>query len=60
MGKASVTEYINDNGTKVKATLTSELGLGEGESAEEIGEEVCPEALKTSSGLVNTFQVLQR
>jgi hypothetical protein len=59
-GKAEVTEFINDNGTKVVAVLTSELGLGEGESAEEVGEEVCPEALKTSSGLVNTFQVLQR
>jgi hypothetical protein len=59
-GKAKVTEYINDNGTKLKATLTSELGLGEGESAENVEEEVCPEALKTSSGLVNTFQILQR
>jgi hypothetical protein len=59
-GKATVREYINDNGTKVVAVLTSELGLGAGESAEEVTGQVCPEALKTSSGLVNTFQILQR
>jgi hypothetical protein len=59
-GVAKVREYINDNGTKVVAVITSELGEGEGESALEVEGEVCPEALKTSSGLVNTFQVLQR
>jgi hypothetical protein len=55
-GVADVREYINGNGTKVKAVLTSELGSGEAESAEEVtGEvssEVCPEG--------GMFQVLQR
>jgi hypothetical protein len=54
-GKASLTEYINDNGTKVKATLKSELGFGIGESAEETAGEVCAEALGGKM-----FQVLQR
>jgi hypothetical protein len=54
-GVASVTEYINDNGTKVKAVLTTELGSGPGQSAEEVTGEVCPEALEGKM-----FQVLQR
>jgi hypothetical protein len=54
-GVANVREYINDNGTKVVAVLTSELGSGEGESAEEVVGEVCPEALEGKM-----FQVLQR
>jgi hypothetical protein len=59
-GKATATEYINDNGTKVDARLTTELGIGESESVIEVTGEICPEALRTSSGLINTFQILQR
>jgi hypothetical protein len=54
-GVSTVTEYINDNGTKVKATLKSELGSGLGQSAIEVTGEVCPEALGGKM-----FQVLQR
>jgi hypothetical protein len=54
-GKPTVTEYINDNGTKVKVALTSDIGGLEGESAEEVTGEVCPEALGGKM-----FQILQR
>jgi hypothetical protein len=54
-GTPTVTEYINDNGTKVKVALTSDIGGLEGESAEEITGEVCPEALGGKM-----FQLLQR
>jgi hypothetical protein len=54
-GVPTTREYINDNGTKVLATLTSELGAGEGESALEVTGEVCAEALEGKM-----FQVLQR
>jgi hypothetical protein len=54
-GVNSVTEYINDNGTKVKATIKSELGSGLGQSALEVAGEICPEALGGKM-----FQVLQR
>jgi hypothetical protein len=54
-GKPTLTEYINDAGAKVKVQLLSELGSGEGESAEEVGGEVCPEALGGKM-----FQVLNR
>jgi hypothetical protein len=56
-GIATVTEYINDNGTKVKATLKSELlgGGGLGQSALEVTGQICPEALGGKM-----FQVLQR
>jgi hypothetical protein len=54
-GKPSLTEYINDAGTKVKVQFLTELGSGEGESALEVGGEFCPEALNGKM-----FQVLQR
>jgi hypothetical protein len=54
-GHPTVTEYINDNGTKVKVALTSDIGGLEGESAVEVTGEVCAEALGGKM-----FQVLQR
>jgi hypothetical protein len=54
-GKPNLSEYINDEDTKVKVQLLSELGSGEGESALEVRGEVCPEALGGKM-----FQVLQR
>jgi hypothetical protein len=54
-GEPKVKEYINDNGTKVKTLLNSDIGGLEGESAEEVTGEVCPEALGGKM-----FQILQR
>jgi hypothetical protein len=54
-GKPNVTEYINDNGTKVKVLLNTDIGGLEGEAAEEVTGEVCPEALGGKM-----FQILQR
>jgi hypothetical protein len=54
-GVPTLKEYINDEGTKVKVQLLSELGSGEGETALEVVGEVCPEALGGKM-----FQVLQR
>jgi hypothetical protein len=53
-GKPSLTEYISDSGTKVKVKLESEFGTGFAESAEEVGEEVCPETEK------KMFSILDR
>jgi hypothetical protein len=54
-GVPTLKEYINDEGTKVKVQLLSELGSGEGETALEVAGEVCSEALGGKM-----FQVLQR
>jgi hypothetical protein len=54
-GIPTLREYINDEGTKVKVQLLTDLGVGEGESALEVGGEVCSEALGGKM-----FQILQR
>jgi hypothetical protein len=53
-GKNKLTEYLNDNGTKVKAILEAEFGNGFKQAAEEVGE-ICPVTL--NKGM---FSVLQR
>jgi hypothetical protein len=44
-GKPTLTEYINDDGEKVKVKLKSEFVTGFAESAEKV-EEICPEAVE--------------
>jgi hypothetical protein len=45
-GKPAITEYLNENGTILKAKLTSEFGTGRLESAETVVGEVLTEALE--------------
>ncbi len=45
-GKNTLTEWENDKGEKVKAILEDNFGTGFVQTAEEVGEEICPKALE--------------